>query len=96
VSWASPGSSAYVLPCLYRGVRPPHNDLKTLAFRDAVGSIKAYEEHIRRGAGDVKVNGQLLLTQTGGRMDPDVKISETSDIRIRFIVNMDIRIRIRF
>jgi hypothetical protein len=82
------------------GVSDPHNDLKTLAFRDAVGSIKAYEEHIRRGAGDVKVNGQLLLTQTGGvggvRMDPDVKISETSDIRIRFIVNMDIRIRIRF
>ena len=40
-------------------------DLKTVAFDDAVGRLKAFEERMKRGAGSVTSNssGQLLLTQ---------------------------------
>jgi hypothetical protein len=39
-------------------------DLKSLAFEEAVGRLKAYEERTRRGARSGKTEGgQLLLTQ---------------------------------
>jgi hypothetical protein len=39
-------------------------DLKKLAFEEAVGGLKAYEEWIQRGAGGARGDGsQLLLTQ---------------------------------
>ncbi|XP_066334496.1 uncharacterized protein [Miscanthus floridulus] len=39
-------------------------DLKTLAFDEAVGRLKAFEERIRRGSsGSRSVKGQVLLTQ---------------------------------
>jgi len=39
-------------------------DLKTLAFDEAVGRLKAFEERTRRGAGSARGDGgQLLLTQ---------------------------------
>jgi hypothetical protein len=39
-------------------------DLKKLAFEEAVGRLKAYEEWIQRGASGARGDGgQLLLTQ---------------------------------
>ena len=39
-------------------------DLKTLAFDEAVGHLKAFEERTRRGAGGARSEGgQVLLTQ---------------------------------
>jgi hypothetical protein len=39
-------------------------DLKKVAFEEAVGRLKAFEERIQRGAGGSKGDGgQLLLTQ---------------------------------
>ena len=39
-------------------------DLKTLAFDEAVGRLKAFEERTRRGSsGSRSVKGQVLLTQ---------------------------------
>lgn len=39
-------------------------DLKSVAFDEAVGRLKAFEERTRRGAESVKNDsGQLLLTQ---------------------------------
>lgn len=38
-------------------------DLKTLAFDEAVGRLKAFEERMRRGSSGARSDWQVLLTQ---------------------------------